>query len=373
MNPTSFLKQIRMILPVLFAMFTPVAILAEVTNASPIAVWDYTAEISTALGYKDNVLYSSIASESSGFILSSIDASLMRLSETEAYLMLYMYGEDYRYFDAPSVEYEQFLSLTAQYVQPVGDKNQWGALASYLYQHQIFDASETQLNQRRLLVLGHSASFAPHWKHSFNDSWSTRLEGSAFRQMYEVELDNYSEGRAQLNAMYDYGHRSQASFGYEFLNRHYDTREQFDSGGVIISNTDLTFQQHECAAHLKHSFDKNRHWRSSSHISYMLNADNGSGYFDYSRLLFRQQLRFKKGLWDIKTNARFGKYLYDLQTINNETRKRSYAMIDLIVERRLNKYWRIFASAEHEWNMSNDPLDEYKAWFARSGVTYEFK
>lgn len=362
-----------MILPAIFAVCTSIAALAEQTNAPPIAVWDYTAEVSTALGYKDNVLYSNIASENSGFILSSFDTSLMRLSETKAYLMLYMYGEDYRYFDAPSVEYEQFLSISAQYVQPVGEKNQWGALANYLYQHQIFDASETQLNQRRLLVLGHSASLTPHWKHRFNDSWSTQLEGSAFRQMYEVELDNYSEGHAQLNLMYDYGHRSKASFDYEFMNRYYDTREQFNSSGVIIPNTNLIFHQHECAAHLKHNLDKDQHWRSSSHISYMLNADNGSGYFDYSRLLFRQQLRFKKGLWDIKTNARFGKYIYDRQTINNEARKRSYTTIDLNLERRLNKQWRVFVSVEHEWNMSNDPLDEYKVWFARSGVTYEFK
>lgn len=134
---------------------------AESTNLTPVAVWDASAQISTAIGYRNNVLRSSIKNENSAFFLTAAEASLIWFSDSGALFMLYIFGDDTRYFDAPSVNYEQLFSGTAHLSKPVGVRDEVGVAASYVYQHQILDASATELDLRRVLVLGHSAALRP--------------------------------------------------------------------------------------------------------------------------------------------------------------------------------------------------------------------
>jgi len=343
-----------------------------VTNRRPIAIWEPMGEVETSVGFRNNVLRSSIDIESSAFFQTSGDISLMRYSETGSYLMLYVLGDDIRYSDAPSVNYEQFLSAAAEISVPATDRDELGLLASYLYQHQVVDASETEVNIQRILVLGHSAALRPHWKHLFDNGWAARLDGSVFRQIYENDLDSYSETDRMISLIYGYGHRSEALVGYQSTQRYYDTREQYDEAGAAVAGTDLVYHQHEISSTWRHYWDAARHWRTLSRLSYLLSHDNGSGYFNYERLLFRQQVRWDNGKWHVRTNARFGWYFYPIQKIGNEDRARSYARLDFKVERQLTKYLMLFTAGEYEWSMSNDPLDEYQSWMISSGIGFEF-
>ena len=343
----------------------------ESTNHSPLAVWDYSAQLAVGAGYRNNVLRSSIEIEDSFFILTSADASLMRFSDSGALFMVYFYGEDTRYTDAPSVNYEQFLTATAQIIQPVGDRSETGLEANYLYQHQVIDASATEVDLQRVLVLGHSASLRPHWKHRMG-RWESKLDGAVTRQIFEHELDDYWEGEVRLTMTRNYGHRSLFSIGYLPMLRLYDTRNQYDSSGNKIEGTDLTYLQNEVGGEWKHNLNAERSWRTASKLSYMVNCDNGSGYFDYDRLLFREQVRWVKGNWEIKATGRLGWYFYKEQTVADERRERSYAMLSIRAEHLLGKHWRLYVDGEHEWSMSNDPLDEYRSWMVSAGVGYEF-
>lgn len=345
---------------------------AASTNLSPVAVWDVSARVTAGLGYRDNVLCSSLATENSGFFLSTADATFIRLSESGSYLAFYLLGEDTRYFDAPSVDYEQFFSGTAQFTTPAGERNELGVEASYLYQHQILDVSETEASLRRVLVDGHSITLHPHWKHTLGSNWAILLEGMGFRQTFESELDDYWDGSGRLSLIRTYGNRSEVAVGYQALLRCFDTREQFDEFGVMVPDTSLYYWQHEIGGRWRHYWDEARHWRTTSKLSCMFNRDNGSGYFDYDRLLFTEQLRWSAGNWEIKAGARFGWYFYKVQQIGGDDRERAYVVLDFRVERRLGKHWLIYAAAEREWDTSNDPLDEYDDWMAGGGIGVEF-
>lgn len=338
----------------------------------PVTVWDTTVAVSGALGYRNNVLRSSVIEENSLFFMTSLDASLMRLSESDSFFMLYFFGEDIRYFDSPSVNYEQFFTIAAQGAVPVFGNDEVGANVDYLYQHQIYDASETQVDQRRILVLAHSLSLRPYWTHFLNAGWEMRLAAGAFRQVYEQELDDYSEADAQIGLTRKYGRRSEITATYQYLQRIYDTREQFDEDGFIIPGTDLFYTQNNLSGYWKRYWDEARNWRTITRISGMMNQDNGSGYFDYNRLLLKQQVRWDNGKWDIKSNARFGWYLYGVQQVAGEDRERSYALLDLRIERRLGAYWNVFTTGEYEWNFSNDPRNKYNTWMVHAGLGVEF-
>jgi len=363
---------IRTLAPLALAIATISAAKAA-TNLPPSAVWDNTAQVTTGFGYRDNALKSSVATESSAFVNVAADASFLRLADSGAYLTFFLLGDHTQYFDAPSLDCEQFFLGTAQYVTPIGIREEAGGQFNYLYQHQILDVSETEAVLTRVLVDGHTFTLQPHWKHMLSDIWAVKLEGLGLRQMYAGELDDYWDGSGRLSLIRTYGNRSEISLSYQSLLRFFDTREQFDNYGVIIPGTSLYYWQHEIVGRWRHHWDTDRHWRTTSKLSYMFNRDNGSGYFDYDRLLFSEQLRWAAENWEVKANVRLGwYYYYQEQQVANEGLKRSYVVLDVRVERRIWKHGLLYAVVEREWNNSNDPLEDYDDWMAGGGIGLEF-
>jgi hypothetical protein len=342
------------------------------TNTAPAAVWDTSVRATSGFGYRDNVLRSGLSTESSAFFNASADASFLRLAESGAYLSFFLLGDDTRYFDAPSVNYEQFFSADAQAVTPVGTSDELGSQFNYLYQHQVLDVSETEGVQARMLVDGHSYALRSHWKHTLRPGWAVQLEAAGLRQLYDGDLSDYWEAGGRWSLIRTYGHRSELSLGYQFKSLLYDSREEYTSDGAAIPGTSLIYWQNELGAQWRHHWDQARHWRTTSKFSYLFNRDNGAGYFDYDRVLFSQQLRWAAGGWEIKANARCGWYFYPVQQIGNEDLERSYVALDFRVERRLGKHWLLYAVGEREWNASNDSLDQYNDWMAGGGLGVEF-
>lgn len=345
---------------------------AEAARAASVAVWDTSVRATGGLGYRDNVLRSSFAPEGGGFFLTSADLSVLRLTDTGSLFSFFLLGEDTRYFDVPAVGYEQYVSGQAEVTTPVGERNEAGVAANYLYQHQILDVSETEAIRRRVLVEGHGATVRPHWKHTVAEGWAVQLEGALMRQVYESELDDYWEGSGRLSLIREYGNRSEASLACQALLRPYDTREQYDASGADQPGTDLEYRQREIAGRWRHHWDAARRWRTTSKLGYMNSQDNGSGYFDYDRIQLSEQVRWGNPVWEIKATARGGWYSYPVQQVGNERLERSYVVIDGRIERRLGKNWLLYAVAEHEWNLSNDPLGEYETWMAGGGAGFEF-
>ncbi len=368
---TSGLRRVyRRFLSALSGLLAVFSTAAAATNST--AVWDNSARVTTGFGYRDNVMRTSIAPESSGFFNIAGDASFIRFAESGAYLTFFVLGDYTKYFDAPSVGYEEFFSGTAQAVTPLGDRDELGGQFSYLYQHQVLDVSETEAVLTRMLVDGHTYTLRPHWKHRFSTNWAVQLEVEGLRQLYGAELSDYWQTATRLSLINNYGHRSELSIGYQPKHIWYDDREQFDTAGVAISGTSLYYWQHEVGAQWRHHWDEGRRWRSTTKCSYLLSRDNGSGYFDYHRMLFGEQLRWASSHWEIKAGARFGWYYYPEQMVGGENLERTYVTVDFRVERRLGKRWLIYVVAEREWSFSNDPLEEYNDWMAGGGAGMEF-
>jgi hypothetical protein len=318
------------------------------------------------------VLLSSVAPESSPFFQWSADASWIRLSETGDQLTFMLLGDEICYQDSPPVDRERLYSGTAQWVTPVGSQDQVGCNFLGLYEYQVMDVSETETNLQRVLVEGYSFTLQPRWKHALGRAWSLELEGTAFRQFYTTDLDDFWEGAVRLSAIHNYGHRSELSFGAQTLHRLYDTRNQYTSSGAIVTNTSLVYWRPEVGARWRHYWDAERHWRTTTKAGLLFNLDNGSGYFNYDRIQLSEQVRWQNRGWDLGIGARFGWYYYLVQRVAGEHRNRSYYVLDARIERRVGKNGLVYAAAEREWNFSNEPLDQYNDWRASGGFGLEF-
>lgn len=345
---------------------------AESTNRTPASAWDATFRAAVGGGYRDNVLGTAILPESSAFEEVTGDVSVMRFTEHGSYLSLFLLGEDRRYFNAPTVPKEQLFSGTARVQQMAGAGHSVGAQLQYLYQYNVVDASETEEDLQRVLVTGNSFGFSPNWKFEFRPGWAVQIEGLMYRQLFADDLDDFWEGAVRASLIHNYGRKSEWFVGYQLKNRYYDTRLQYDLAGDPISGTSLVYQQHEIGGQWRHFWDTGRHWRTTTRLAVMLNRDNGSGYYDYDRVQFIQQLRWANRGWEIRAQARLGFYFYGDQYIGDELRHRAYYAVDLRVERWLTEHWFLYAAAEKEWNLSNDPLDDYNDWTATGGIGAEY-
>lgn len=347
------------------------------TNDPPIAVWDVAGRVQAGGGYRDNVLLSSFEPEHSPFVEVAGDFSVIRLSETDAQLSLFVVGEFRRYLenievDGQRYELEQLVYVTLDWSKPVDERNTLGAGFDYFYQYQVMDVSETELDQSRVLVKGHSFSIAPEWKHQLHPDWAFSLVGDATRQLYEVDLDDFWQGAVQAKLSRSYGNRSEAAVSYALRHRFYDTREQYTAAGVPETGTSLVYRSHELAGDWKHYWDGDRHWRTVVKAGYLRSEDNGSGYFDYDRIQLAAGVRWKPAGWEVGAAGRAGWYLYDLQQVAGENRERSYYAVDGRIERRLANHWLAYLVASHEWNLSNDPLEQYNDWVASAGIGADF-
>lgn len=346
--------------------------LAGTPPAAPLALWDWTARATVGGGYRDNVLRTSIAPESSSFVTGAGELSVMRLSDTGSQATFFAMGEHTQYFEAPSVDKEQWFSGTAQASWLIGGSDRLGGFAQYLYQNLIVDVSETEVALHRVLIEGHSVSLRPEWQHAFWPGWSLKFEGTMLRQFYRVTLDDYWEGAGRLSLVREYGRRSEWAVGFQSRHRLYDTRLQYDRQAQPVPGTHLVYWQPELTGAWRHHWDAQRHWRTTTRASLLFNRDNGSGYFDYNRLQLAQQVRWTQGGWEATAQARLGWYSYPVQRLAGEQRYRWYCELDLRLERRLGKHGLLYAAAEREWNFSNDPLDEYRDWMVSAGAGVEF-
>src|SRR5688500_16725904 len=87
-----------------------------------LAIWDHSVNLRGGLGYKDNVLLSSVDRQGSIFWQTTIDAMLLRADlESGANLTLFLTAEDRRYFEEIEVEKEQLVLAQGKYERPAGD------------------------------------------------------------------------------------------------------------------------------------------------------------------------------------------------------------------------------------------------------------
>jgi hypothetical protein len=350
---------------------------AAATNTPPVAIWDLAARLQVGGGYRDNVLLSSIQPENSSFVEATADCSVIRLSEGGSSLSLFMLGEFRRFLeeievDGQPYEHERLLFVTAEGSAPLDDRNTLSATCQYVYQDQVIDASETEADLRRVLIQGQTFSFQPAWEHQFAADWKLFVAGTAERQIYAEELDDYWQGAGQVKLSRAYGRKSEASLLYQLRQRFYDSREQYTADGLAEPGTKLTYRSHEIAGEWRHHWDAARRWRTVVKAGYLLSEDNGSGYFNYERVQLSARIRWKHARWEIGAGGRAGWYLYELQDVGGDNRRRSYYTLEGRIERWLDDHWFIYGAASREWNLSNDPLDQYNDWVASGGVGVEF-
>ena len=258
---------------------------------------------------------SAFSDESSEFSIAGIDFFGVRLPMDDDGFELAIFGafDDRRYFDAPSVEFEQSALLNTSLEKSLG--NIWDIKTDvrYIYIDEMFDASLTEDDIGTVQVVGSQVSLEPTFRRNFIGNIWVELKPEISRQYFADPLDDYLEKGGRVSAGIDYGFRSKFSIYKAKVRRAYDTRSQRDEVGFYVPDSDLIYDRPERGLDWIHYLNSDRSVRMRTRFSIMENEDNGSGYFGFRRERLLHNWRFQFSKFSFSATLRKALYNYDFQ------------------------------------------------------------
>ena len=346
-------------------------------GVEPLRTWEFTGNLRTALGYKENILLSAVRSEASPFAQTEGEFFLWRLPTERFEALAFANATFTRFLDSADHpnEWQAFAHAEARWFAP---HNLQATLTAEGYHlDQVFDLSATDAERftARLAVDGTLASAAVRWD-ALPRTW-LEFKPTAQRDRY----DDGSDDNTQRIARGTVGHkffrdRLEVAVSAQTLRRTYDRRPRYTAAGRALTGTELIFQQREGEARVTVAWDQAQRWTTTTAVIVGTNRDNGSGYFDYRHRHVRQEITWTSAPWRARLTARVGRYDYDVQTegigIAPPKRLKEEFRVRPRLERALTPRATLYADLTWEGSRSNDPLANYRVKTAAAGVDWIF-
>ena len=341
--------------------------------------WERDFSLRTGAGYRDNVGLSSTSPQASAFIMTGLELILLRLPEKRTEFNLFLSGEDLRFLDSSIVNKEQTAFAQALVKTDFGSGWQGSLVADYAYQNQVVDVSAAEPELGTIPVEGHGLGLREGIRHDFAGDYWVSLEAPVKRQFFRQPLDDYWDYGLRIALGKSYGNKSELSVSYDLAERAYDheqsRRTDGDTNGDTIPGTHRKSLQHEVRLNWKHYWDAQSRWRTSSRLIARENEDNGTGYFDYTKLQAAEQILFRAKNWDISAEIKLARYDYPHQTGTDLdlARRRSWEVaFNFRCERRLSSFLKVFAEYDREEVSSNLDIEQYRVNTVRGGLNWVF-
>jgi len=319
---------------------------------------------------------SAFSEESSEFSMVGFDFIGVRLPMDDNGFEIAIFGafDDRRYFDVPSVDFEQTGLLNTSLEKSLGDSWKMKTDVRYIYIDEMFDASLTEDELGTVQVVGHQVNLEPAFQLSLiGDTW-LEFKPEISRQYFAEPLDDYLEIGGRVSAGVDYGFRSKFFIYKAKVRRAYETRSQRDEIGFYIPDSDLIYDRPESGVEWTHYWNSDRSVRMRTRFSIMDNEDNGAGYFGYRRERLSHNWRFQFSKFSYSATLREALYDYDFQRSSDFTslRNRIDRSVDVSVQYEYNEHLSIKLEFEQETIQSNVPQDEYRYRIYSVGLDWEF-
>jgi hypothetical protein len=350
------------------------AVCGSPAEVEPASAWEKWISIRTLGGYKDNVLLSASAPDSSPFLGLSLEAIAWRLVGADGEFQAFLVGEHRHFLAASELEREQTLLAHVHYEHHLGLEWTVKAPFEYLYLDQILDVSATEDVVRAARVLGHTISLSPavqrHWTPG-----TLELEWVGMRQLYADPLDHSWELGTRVKWEQYFSEWSRGDIAYGFGQAWYDQEPERTASGEPIPGSRRRMQRHDLVLGLVQEWGEAKDWRLTVQASGRYATDLASGYFEYVRPAAGLRIRYRRGPWQFETGVRFRHYHYLTQVAADSgggLRRRTEVMAEIRGERELLRWLKVFAEIEHERTYANRPSEEYSVNTLSVGLEASF-
>jgi len=337
--------------------------------------WEHDLSLRTGAGYRDNIALASQSPKESAFIATGLELIFLRLPQDNTQFTFFLSADDLRYLSSGPVDKEQTAFAQALVETELGSAWRGSLAAEYLYQDQVVDVSVTEPGLTTIPIKGHTAIVRAGLRRDFANSYWVMVEMPVQWQFFHEPLDDYSEYGPRLTLGRTYGHQSELSVRYEVTRRLYDHEPLRDAKGVPVPNSRRESTQHDARLTWKHYWDTQRRWRTTTKLGARQSEDNGSGYFDYSKLQASEQILFRTQGWEISAEAKWGHYDYPVQTVSATDlakRRNTEWGLNFRCERRVSRLLKIFAEYDHTQTISNLASEQYVVNTVKGGLNWTF-
>lgn len=339
--------------------------------------WEFTTQLRSAAGYKDNLLLSALRSESSAFAQAELEAFLWRLPDQRFEVLIFGNATFTRFVQSEDYPHESQAFVHAEgrwFARPTFEVT--GTIEGY-HMDQVFDVSSSDAERitARLNMRGATTTTSLRWRPRA-DTYA-EIKPGLQRDRYDDHSDDNWQRFARIAVGHVlYGGRIDLTAAFQLLRRDYDGRPRYTVAGRPLVGTDLDFDQREGELAAVVAWDSAKTWKSTTAVSAGNNRDNGSGYFDYDRRSLRQEISWSGKVWKCSLTGRLGRFDYGVQTvgigINPPKRRKDEFLARLRVERSLGQRVTAYAEAHWEQSHSNDPLASYRSRALFSGLGWSF-
>jgi hypothetical protein len=326
-----------------------------------IPTWEFSGEVELSAGYNDNVLLAALDPRGSSFVQGTANAFAWRVPDGG--------WEWVSFVDATLTHYlEDDLDdaiLVMARSEATWDSSETVTLSAagmYFYQDEVIDASDLESGLGATRAKLHHFGLEQKSIWDFSRGWNTSLRLKAGNYEFKPPLDDFREYNADWEMR-----RSLRSYGdvlvtMGYLLRDYADRPQSNASGNPIPGTLLQVDQTSLGIGHEARGGKEWRWKTRVRTSYMENRDNGSGWYDYDRVVASADLTVDHGPWVLDTELSWRSYDYLLQRVgfgNPPLRERDEWAMFVRLERELGESWVVYAEAEFERNDSTDPFLVY--------------
>ena len=351
------------------------AALAGLTNDLRLQLWDWSGALRGSAGYKDNILLSHSNRLASPLWYSHADAMVFRLPTAGWLFDAMASGEDIRYFGGKTESSEDFVTALAELKRTFSDHWSSTLRANYVYVDEVIDLELVQPGlSGTSRAVGNALTGRWLARGDYGPNWA-ELEMVGTRQLFERPLDSYWQWGPKLTLGHRFATNSEVGLSYQWSYLPYDSYEQADRLGNLLTNTVLALTTHTVQLTWNQAWDRRARWHTLLTGSFDAVSDNGSDYFGYDRYSLSGRLEYKAGAWTLAGTVRGAWYDYPVQTIDAAgliRRSKTGFGACLNAEWKLSKAFKLLASYDFERSFSNLVIDDYSVSTVSAGVQWQF-
>ncbi len=333
--------------------------------------WDVDLKVRTGLGHGDNVLYGAFEQVGSGYLFGALDGLIYRLPEPgQANAYIYFYGEHLSYFE--DVDDGRLYITQGQVTQGWKENRNIGLMGTHIFYDQVFDASADLDTLDTFGVSAHQFEVSPHVEVYFNDGSVFKLEAVFGGTRYEDSYEDSNNSGGRLTFRREFSEVSSLEAIYTNDHRNYREKSPRDADGYAMDGL-LQFRIQQGALNWRRNASSPTGWNFLSSAKYLLQEDNGSGYYDYRRFRISQSAARLTEDWETKLVAAYSRYDYVVrpaETGGTEFLYREGMELTLNLKRTLNDRAKLFFDGQFEHNHSNSLENVYDATRVVLGIEW---
>lgn len=360
----------------------PVPVIERIPDppAPEIPAWFFQVELSTSVGYQENILRSAFSDLDSAFLRGSAELQLLNLRREDYRIMALGHYDRKHFVDESSVRDEDLVFMLGQVDRRMEGNVWFGLQASFFSAHQPLDDPDLiDVSIGSIPLQFDQLSISPQltWEPSKEHAWIAhvdyRRETTEGLEIEEQDNDQWGMG---LNYTFEPRLEHRFQVNYQFTQTDYDERRARSSSGAFLDDT-LETTRHEWSASYRRTWEQEEsRWRAEARLRWIVDDDDEGGYDDVARLEVRGRLswRYRKRT-EVLAELRYGEYFYDSRQRNIDDmrhRERSYWSGSLTFEHAFNQRLAGLFRYDFRENAGNRRVDRYGTQTLSTGIRLTF-